>query len=197
MVKATETPTSAEPAMRADARRNRDRVLAAARTVFSEQGTDASLRDVARRAGVGIGTLYRHFPTREALLEALIGHGFDRLCAAADELLTAPSPGDALTTWLHDFAVGSATYRGLPASVMSGVQDEGSELHRSCVSMRAAAARLLTRAQEAGAVRSDLVIEELLTLGAAIAWANEQIPGRANLTDRLLSLTMQGIQHRQ
>ncbi|MEV8637755.1 helix-turn-helix domain-containing protein [Streptosporangium sp. NPDC051023] len=195
-MKATDAPTVSEPAMRADARRNHDRVLTAARTVFSEQGTEASLRDVARRAGVGIGTLYRHFPTREALLEALIGHGFDKLGASARELLTADSPADALITWLHDFAVGSAIYRGLPASVMTGIRDEESELHRSCVAMRAAAGRLLARAQEAGAVRPDLAIEELLTLGTAIAWANEQVPGRAGLTDRLLSLTTQGILHR-
>ncbi|MER5426751.1 TetR/AcrR family transcriptional regulator [Streptosporangium roseum] len=194
MAKAAATPATTDPAMRADARRNRERVLTAARTVFSEQGTDASLRDVARRAEVGIGTLYRHFPTREALLEALVGHGFDRLNSTARELLTAASPADALVSWLRDFAAGTTTYHGLPASVMAAVQDEGSRLHASCAAMRTAGARLLARAQEAGSVRPDVTVEELLTLAAAIAWASEQSRGRTDLTDRLLSLTVQGIQ---
>ncbi|WP_433256447.1 TetR/AcrR family transcriptional regulator [Streptosporangium sp. CA-135522] len=194
MAKTAATPDATDPAMRADARRNRDRVLGAARTVFSEHGTDASLRDVARRAGVGIGTLYRHFPTREALLEALVGHGFDGLSAAAEELLTAESPGDALISWLRDLAAGTTTYHGLPASVMAAVHDEESWLHESCAAMRAGGARLLTRAQEAGAVRSDVTMEELLALVAGISWVSERIPAQADLADRLLSLTMEGVQ---
>src|SRR5688572_25840113 len=82
------------PEPRADARRNRDLLLAEARKAFAEHGTDASLRDIARRAGVGIGTLYRHYPTRDALLEAVLRDGFDALRQAADELSTAPAPGD-------------------------------------------------------------------------------------------------------
>lgn len=177
--------------MRADARRNYEQLLAVAREAFAEHGTDASLRDVARRAGVGIGTLYRHFPTREALLEALMSSGFDALQSRAEELLAASSPGDALLTWLRELAVGSTTYQGLPSSVMAALREEGSELHASCHAMRAAGGRLLARAQESGAVRADLVIGELLALVAGIAWASEQSTGH-DLIERLLSLSATG-----
>src|ERR1700677_1307593 len=119
--------------MRADARRNYDVLLSVAAQCFAEQGTDASLRDVARKAGVGIGTLYRHFPTREALLEAVLGSRFDRLRERADELAaTASSPQQALGDWLAEFAAGSVTYRGLPNEVMSALHDRESPLHASC-----------------------------------------------------------------
>src|SRR3954452_2753784 len=89
--------------MRADARRNVERLLAVAKETFAERGADAPLEEIARRAGVGIGTLYRHFPTREALLEALLRDSFEPLRAEADRLLTSPSPGDALDAWLRAF----------------------------------------------------------------------------------------------
>ncbi|WP_436758563.1 TetR/AcrR family transcriptional regulator [Streptosporangium sp. V21-05] len=178
--------------MRADARRNYEQLLAVAREAFAEHGTEASLRDVARRAGVGIGTLYRHFPTREALLEALMSSGFDALRVRAEGLLAAPSPHDALLTWLRELAAGSTTYRGLPESVMAALREEGSELHASCHAMRAAGGRLLARAQESGAVRADLTAAELLALVAGIAWVSEQSAGQAGLIDRLLSVTATG-----
>ncbi|MCG5217061.1 TetR/AcrR family transcriptional regulator [Streptosporangium sp. KLBMP 9127] len=178
---------------RADARRNRDLLLATAREAFAEQGIEASLRDVARRAGVGIGTLYRHFPTREALLEALLRDGFDRLRGTAEELLTSASPGEALQVWMRELARRSTTYRGLPESVMAALHDEESELHVSCEAMRAAGGRLLARAQEAGAVRADLTTVELLSLTAGIAWVSEQSPDGPGVADRLLSLVTTGL----
>ncbi|MFE3452830.1 TetR/AcrR family transcriptional regulator [Nonomuraea sp. NPDC059194] len=177
---------------RADARRNREHLLDVAGEVFAEQGTDASLREVARRAGVGIGTLYRHFPTREALLEALTRASFESMRERADELLTSPSPRQALLEWLRVFAVRSTTYRGLPESVMAALRQEGSELHASCEGMRTAGGRLLTRAQEAGEVRPEVTGAELLALVAGIAWAVEQSPGRDDLMDRLLTLAANG-----
>ncbi|KAA2266972.1 TetR/AcrR family transcriptional regulator [Solihabitans fulvus] len=185
--------TTDEPAMRADARRNYERVLAAARAVFAVHGTEASLRDVARTAGVGIGTLYRHFPTREALLEALLRNEFEQLSAKADGLLADPSPDAALVSWLRDFATGSTTYQGLPASVLAALHDDGSELHAACLAMREVGARLLARAQEAGTIRADLDIGELFALTAALAWVNEQVPGEADVTDRFLTLVMEGL----
>ncbi|AEH11505.1 MULTISPECIES: TetR/AcrR family transcriptional regulator [Protofrankia] len=190
----SDTPAAADPALRADARRNYDLLLTAARVTFAEHGTDASLREVARRAGVGIGTLYRHFPTREALVEALMRNGFDSLRAKAEELLTSPAPGDALIIWLREMAVRSVAYHGLPASVLAALHDEGSHLYSSCHAMRAAAARLLVRAQRSAAVRPDVTAEELFVLVAAIAWAGERTSGGAELTDRLLSLMMTGLQ---
>ncbi|NUW37805.1 TetR/AcrR family transcriptional regulator [Nonomuraea sp. SMC257] len=180
-------------ALRADARHNHDQLLAAARAAFAEHGTEASLRDIARRAGVGIGTLYRHFPTREALLQALMRARFDALGQRASGLLAEPSPREALLTWLEEVAAGSATYRGLPESVMTALRDEGSELHASCAAMREAGARLLERAQAEEAVRADVTIEELLALAAGTAWAGEQSPGRPEMARRLLRLAMTGL----
>ncbi|GAA5073690.1 AcrR family transcriptional regulator [Thermocatellispora tengchongensis] len=178
--------------MRADARRNYDLLLEAARAAFAEHGVDASLRDVARRAGVGIGTLYRHFPTREALVEALLSHRFEHLRDRAHALLTAPDPTDALLEWLTALTLGSATYRGLPESVMSALSDDTSDLHASCVAMRAAGEALLTRAQQAGSVRPDVTINEVLALCAGIAWSAEHSAGTA-LPTRLLTLAMTGM----
>jgi AcrR family transcriptional regulator len=180
-------------ATRADGRRNHDLVLEAARGAFAEQGTEVSLREVARRAGVGIGTLYRHFPTREALVEAALRQGFDNLRARAEELLTAPSPEQALISWMGALATGSTTYHGLPASLMAALRDERSQLYASCEAMRAAATRLLDRAQRAGQVRSDVSAVELFALVAGLAWAGQQTPGPDELTDRLLSLAMTGL----
>jgi AcrR family transcriptional regulator len=181
--------------MRADGRRNYELVLTAARTAFAEHGTDVSLREVARSAGVGIGTLYRHFPTREALVEAAMRQGYDALRARAEALLDAASPGEALTTWLHELALGTTTYHGLPASLLAALRDERSELHASCLAMRTVAARLLDRAQQAGQVRLDLTAGELFALAAGIAWASQQTPGHHDdPAGRLLSLLMTGLQ---
>ncbi len=178
---------------RADARRNYDLLLTAAEAAFREHGTDASLRDIARRAGVGIGTLYRHFPTREALLEALLRSRFDWLRVVADELLAEDDvPRIALMAWLRHLTTGQTTYLGLPESVLAGLSDEESELHASCVGMRTAAARLLRRAQDAREVRADVTTDELFALAAGIAWASEHT-GRPELVDKLLSVAMFGL----
>src|SRR5206468_1197163 len=106
MMSTTTTTSACEIAphpLRADARRNRDRLIAAAREAFAERGADASLDDVARRAGVGPGTLYRHFPTRFALMEAVYRDGVEALCAEAYDLLSSSAPGDALASWLRSF----------------------------------------------------------------------------------------------
>ncbi|GAB3451543.1 TetR/AcrR family transcriptional regulator [Actinophytocola sediminis] len=178
--------------LRADARDNRARLMATARQVFAEHGVDASLRDVARRAEVGIGTLYRHFPDREALLEALLGDGLDSLRASAENLLAAASPGDALVVWLGEFAAGSATYRGLPSSVLSAVHDEGSPLYAACSGMTIAASALVLRAQRAGVVDQGVTITDLCTLAAGIASASEHVPNQPDLTPRLLALCARG-----
>ncbi|CAI7974236.1 MULTISPECIES: TetR/AcrR family transcriptional regulator [unclassified Parafrankia] len=178
---------------RADARRNYELILDVARDVFAEHGIDASLRDIARRAGVGIGTLYRHFPTREALLEALLGRGFDGLRARAESLLAAPRPRDALLTWLGEVATGSAVYQGLPASILAALEDESSALHGSCAAMRAAGAGLLERAARTGAVRGDITIDDLLAFVAAIAWASEQSSDPSGRAERLLSMMICGL----
>ncbi|NBE97233.1 helix-turn-helix transcriptional regulator [Nonomuraea sp. KC401] len=180
--------------MRADARRNRDRLLAEARTAFLDHGTDASLEDIAARAGVGVGTLYRHFPTREALLEELLRERFDALTAGAQGLAGHPSPREALIAWTLDFVQTTTVYRGLTAAVTATLNDPCSALHASCETMRGAGTALLTRAQEAGEVRGDITPLEFLALVAGSSWAREQMAGDDLQGDRLLLLLFEGLE---
>ncbi|MFF4341975.1 TetR/AcrR family transcriptional regulator [Kitasatospora sp. NPDC001540] len=160
--------------MRADARKNRDHLLAVARVVVTEQGADASLRDIARRADVALPTLYRHFPTREALLDTLLRENFDALAERAVELEASGSPAEALGTWLRECVAVAREYRGVTELMAAAIGDADSALHASCVTMRAAGTRLLARAQAAGAARADLDGAELFALVAALAWLGDQ-----------------------
>jgi len=178
--------------VRADAKKNYDHLLVVARAVVTEQGADASLRDVARRAGVGLGTLYRHFPTREALLEALLRAGFDELAAHAAELETSRSPEDALVSWLRDCVACADEYRGVVALMMAAIEDTESALHASCVTMRAAGTRLLTRAQAAGLARTDIDGTDLFALVGALAWLGDQ-PSLAPRADHLFGVIANAI----
>lgn len=139
--------------MRADARKNYDLLIDVAREVFVEQGAEASLRDIARRAGVGMGTLYRHFPNRDSLLEALLRSRFAALTARAESLLLAADPAAALLEWLAESVAFTHQHRGIIAPLMSAIDDPESALHSACVALRAAGTSLLTRAQQAGQAR--------------------------------------------
>lgn len=182
--------------MRADARRNHERLLAEARATFAERGTDASLEDVARRAGVGIGTLYRHFPTRDALVSAVFEDAVGDLLARSRELLHAPEPCAALVTWLRAMVTHAGEYRGLARSLMSVSYDTTSALARCSDPIREAGGALLARAQQSGAVRADVRIGDLLQLTHAIALAAEESPGDPELADRLLHLMLRGLKGR-
>jgi AcrR family transcriptional regulator len=173
--------------MRADAKKNYALILAVAREVVNEQGADASLRDVARRAGVGLGTLYRHFPTREALLEALLRASFDELTARADELETSSSSDDALVSWLRETVAVAHNYRGVIALMVAAIDDPNSALHASCGTMRAAGTRLLARAQAMGMARTDIDGEDLFALVGALAWLGDQ-PSLAPRADHLFGV---------
>ncbi|MEU5541007.1 MULTISPECIES: TetR/AcrR family transcriptional regulator [unclassified Streptomyces] len=179
--------------MRADARRNYERLLAEARTAFTAHGTDTSLEDIARRAGVGIGTLYRHFPNRTALMGAVFQGEVDALLAYARELADAPQPCAALVAWLRAIITHASTYRGLSRALMTASSDENSGMARCCVPMREAGDALLTRAQQAGAVRPDVSIGDLMQLTNGIALAVEESPDDPQLADRLLTLTLSGL----
>jgi AcrR family transcriptional regulator len=183
----------APSALRANVRRNHERLMESARAAFAEQGTEVSLREVARRAGVGIGTLYRHFPTRETLLEALLRDRFEDLRDEASRLQRTLPPFEALNTWLRSFARGSAQVRGLPESVLVSLQDEGSGLHSACETMRSAGAALLSAAQRSGVVRADVTATELYTLATGIAWAATHVPTDPDLRDRLLTMALRSI----
>jgi AcrR family transcriptional regulator len=178
--------------MRADAQKNYEHLLDVARVVVAEQGADASLRDVARRAGVVVGTLYRHFPSREALLEALLRTSFDELTAQAAELEASSSPKDALVLWLRDCVAFSHTYRGVTTMMMSAIEDTESALHASCVTMRAAGTQLLTRAQASGIARAHLDGTDLFALIAALAWLGDQ-PATAGRADHLFDVIASAI----
>ena len=173
--------------MRADAQKNYDHLLAVARAVITEEGADASLRDIARKAGVGLGTLYRHFPTREALLEALLRTGFDDLTARAGKLETSNAPDDALVSWLRDVVAIAHSHRGVVASMVAAIEDPGSALHTSCVAMKAAGARLLARAQAQDLARADVDGADLFALVGALAWLHDQ-PSLAPRFDHLFQL---------
>lgn len=162
--------------MRADAKKNYDHLLEVARNVVGEQGADASLRDIARRAGVGIATLYRHFPTREALLEVLLRDGFDRVTTRAAELEVSQAPGQALVAWLRDMVGLTYDHRGVLASMATAIEDEQSALHASCVKLKASGARLLALAQAEGEARPGMNGTDLLALVSALAWLNDQPP---------------------
>ncbi|MBO0838109.1 MAG: TetR/AcrR family transcriptional regulator [Actinobacteria bacterium] len=176
--------------MRADARRNRERLLDAAREAFGEQGPDASLDGIAQRAGVGSGTLYRHFPTREDLMSAVYRGEIEGLCARGRELASSVSPADALATWLRLLA-DMADRRGLAAALYERVSsDPPSPFFRAAKEMmETTASALLERAQEAGAIRPDVTVSDLLKLTHGIARLSD---GPAE-TQRLLALVLAGL----
>lgn len=203
---ATTSPPSvpAPRAMRADARRNYDKLLAEASAAFAARGTDASLEEVARRAGVGIGTLYRHFPTRYALMSAVFQGAVDELLDRARQLADSTAPCEALVTWLRAIITHASEFRGLARALMSAsgtgseaCADTTASAMSSCsIPMREAGTALLTSAQRAGAVRPDVPIRDLMQLTNAIALAAEQSPDDPELADRLLSLAVRGLRPR-
>jgi AcrR family transcriptional regulator len=176
--------------MRADAQRNYDRLVHEAKQAFLVHGTDVALEDIARHAGVGIGTLYRHFPDRYALLSAVYELELDTLSARAEELMTADDPADALVRWLRSVAVHSTAYRGLAAAVMEGAEER---MVACKTRLRGSGGQLLLRAQQAGAVRADATISDLLKLTYALVSTAEKNPDERGLFDRLMSLALLGV----
>ena len=179
MTTKTATPDSPTPPLRADAA-PQPRAPARGRTgSFIEHGPEASLEDIAKRAGLGIGTLYRHFPTREVLQEAVLRDGIDRLRADAERRLDAAAPFDALASWLDEMLVFSTTYRGLTASMMMTLLKQEPEFSAACVAMKSAVSALVVRAQDAGQLRADTDPLDIVKLVNAIGLATE--PGRDGL----------------
>lgn len=152
---------------RADARRNYERVLTAAREAFAEGGESTSLEEIARRAGVGIGTLYRHFPSRQALLETLYVDEVEEVCRSATELESADS-WEALNTWFERFISYLSTKRAL-ADELFEYMDRSAPLFQNCkASLFAAGEPLLKRAQDAGVVRPDVTFDEVMQMAMGI-----------------------------
>ena len=177
---------------RADARRNYDQLIAAAREAFTERDQSASLEDIARRAGVGIGTLYRHFPTRAALIEAVYVEEVEALARSAEDM-DGRDPWDALTGWLHGFVGYIATKQAL-ADELFAIADQSAEVFSSCRSaLNAAGQPLLERAQAAGEVRTDASVEDVIRIAAAIAKMPAAEPGEV---ERVLDIALDGLRVR-
>jgi AcrR family transcriptional regulator len=185
-------PTQANRRMRADAQRNYASLLTVARAAVTELGGDIVLEDIARSAGVAIGTLYRHFPTRQHLLEALFMDETNELRARAEELAGASVPLNALVSWLRlqmDFA---ARGRSMGAAIMAAKHDQGTRIYTANEAMHKAGEVLLHRAQAAREVRKDVDIVDVLRLVYGIVLVNEHAsdPDGAN---RMLDLVIAGI----
>lgn len=180
--------------MRADARRNYERLLQVAAEAFAEHGENASLDDIAKRAGVGSGTLYRHFPTRQDLLEAAYVDRLEAMAARADVFAAQLPPGEALVEWLHEVCVGAIQVRGMKALLGSAVSDGSSAAATVCgTCMKDAARRLVEAAQREGSLRRDIDPVEVLRLAHGVASASELADGRGTQIRRYLSLLTEGL----
>ena len=190
MTEDTATVAGDEPRMRADARRSRAKLLEAATAAFAENGADAPLEDIARRAGVGIGTLYRHFPTRTDLQAGVFRSQVDAVCATADELIGNVSPEQAFAGSVRAIAGYLITKRGLARALIDSLGKD-SELISACsLRMRDTLDRLLAHAQQAGVLRPDVTAHDVLRLVHGIVMATETAPQD---TDRLLGMMLDGL----
>jgi AcrR family transcriptional regulator len=185
-------PTLLTRPKRADARRNYEKVLAAAREAFAEGGESTALEEIARRAGVGIGTLYRHFPTRQALVEALYVDEVEEICRSAAEL-EGDDPWEALNTWFERFIGYIATKQALAAELLNYVDRDAQLFKTSRAALFSAGEPLLTRAQEAGVVRPDVEIGEVIQMVMGIA----KIPSSdRRQTEHILRIALDGLRYR-
>jgi AcrR family transcriptional regulator len=178
--------------MRADAQKNYSHLLAVAHDVVAEQGVDASMRDIARRAGVGLATLLRHFPTREALFEALLCTNLDELTQKAGELETSNSPDEALVSWFREWMAFAQSYKGVVTLMAAAHTNPDSALYASCAAVHSASARLLLRAQAEGAARADMNGDDLFGLMAALGWLVD-LPSFSPRADHLVHLITSAI----
>jgi AcrR family transcriptional regulator len=191
---ADEPASQAGAPKRADARRNYERLLVAAAAAFAEHGADdVSLEEIARRAGVGIGTLYRHFPARQALLEAVYKDQVDGLDALASKLLAAESPGAALGEWMRAFVAFARTKRSLSSALVATI-GKNSELMSACsMILRGRTEELLSRAQEAGEARPEVQYTDIFRLTHGLIMATEAQPSDPEQPDRLLALVIDSV----
>jgi AcrR family transcriptional regulator len=177
---------------RADAARNYDKLIVAAREAFTDDGADASLEGIARRAGVGIGTLYRNFPTRQALLEAVYLEEVEAICRAAGDL-GDEDPWDALVTWLRSFAGYAATKKALAGELMSYMEGDASMFMQCRESILTAATPLLQAAQRAGTVRPDVEVADVVRMVGGISTIPNAEPGQV---ERILAVALDGLRPR-
>ena len=176
---------------RADARRNYEKLLAVARDVFAEDGASATLDDIARRAQVGPATLYRHFPTRQHLLEAVYLEEVVAISRSAEDLADLP-PWEALVQWLHEFVRYAATKRALANEMLTSI-DRDAQVFQACrAALTAAGGALNERAQEAGVVRPHANFMDLAPLLGGIAANQGVVPDEV---ERLLDIVLDGLRY--
>src|SRR4051812_16810284 len=191
-------PTAAPTAVtartqRSDARRNRERVLAAAEEVFAETGLRAQVEEVARRAGVGVGTVCRHFPTKQALVEAVLAAMYDSVLGEADAALASDGdPGAAFETYLFSLAAFQARHRALAESMANAIElPTATEETRQA--LRRAISELVARAQAAGAVRDDIGPADVTLLFSAVAHTTARGELQPALRDRYVTLVLDAL----
>ncbi|KRF24988.1 hypothetical protein ASG95_11105 [Phycicoccus sp. Soil803] len=180
--------------MRADAARNRSRLLDAATAAFADRGADASLDDIAKAAGLGIGTLYRHFPTREDLVLAVYGAQIDALDQRSRELATSDDPGEALREWMRGFVDFYAVKQGMVTllrTMMNG--SRAGQFEQTRATMRAAAERVLAPATEAGVIRQDVAAPELIRALGGICLTSDPKSTPPSSTLALVDLVYDGL----
>jgi AcrR family transcriptional regulator len=177
---------------RADALRNRERLVEVAKTAFTELGPEVSLEEIARRAGVGIGTLYRHFPTRDAMVEAVYRREVEQLAAAAERLLAGLPPGEALRQWMRLFVDYIATKKVIAPALATMVGDKSALQQTSLGLITTAVARLLSRAAAAGDVRADVETADIMQALAGLAY-NTNSPGWRKSALRLVDILTAGL----
>ncbi|HKI42493.1 MAG TPA: helix-turn-helix domain-containing protein, partial [Mycobacterium sp.] len=176
------------PARRADAERNRGKILAAARTAFADPDAEVSMAEISRRAGVGMATLYRNFPGRQELLEALYTDEVDAVCQAA-ETIDGEMPGAALAAWLHRFFAFTFSKRHIAAELLKQTDRSNPLFRNSRTRVMAAGRPLLAAAQHTGEVRDDLTLEQILDMIVAIA----TIHGGTGYTGPILQTALDGL----
>jgi AcrR family transcriptional regulator len=177
--------------MRADARRNYDKLLAAAREAFAENGAEASLEDIARRAEVGVGTLYRHFPSRQALLEAVYVGEVEALCSSAADMADR-DPWDALAGWFDRFVDYVATKHALIEEMMATISRDAPVFRTCHEAIFAAGEPLLKRAQDAGVVRGDVELYDVIRLVSGITMIKTAGPEEKR---RILAFALDGLRY--
>ena len=177
---------------RADSLRNRERVIAAAKTLFAAGGPAGSLEAVARQAGVGIGTLYRHFPTRQSLFEAVYRHEVEQLVELAEQLGTDLPPLEALRRWMHANVAFVATKKGMSAALAVAVHASSDLTVYSIDRLGRALEPLLRRAVEAGVLRDDIGVEDILRTIVGLCYTHDK-PGWQSNVIRLVDVFVDGM----
>jgi AcrR family transcriptional regulator len=195
MTLASATPENADqtpPKLRADARRNRDKLIEIAAQAFADNGVETSLEDIARKAGVGIGTLYRHFPTREHLVEVVYRRELQNLADAADELSRTESADIALEQWMRRFVNYMATKRGMASSLKIIASSNSTMFAEGFGRIRSSFDKLLTAAQEQNLIRKDIGQSDLMHAMSSI-YSIPDTPEWRDSANRLIGLLMDGL----